>query len=101
MRVNKRLRSLVESSWRDSALKRGLLEDEQFWSEKGRDWKWIVRSKKVVKFIHLYVTFHQCIFPEHVQKSGVGCFSTGSDRRYEGEWVNDKREGNEMYLQSF
>lgn len=46
-RVNKRWQRISLQEWKRFCERRDFLKDELFWVERGKDWRWICKSKKV------------------------------------------------------
>jgi len=71
-----------EFAWKEYCKSRGFLDDEDFWVEKGKDWKWICKAKMNV-------------FPSDVLKEGVGCAEGNYPRKwkFEGDWKDNKMNG--------
>jgi len=77
--VNKQWRSEMETTWRKNAFERNLLTELDFWSERSKDWKWVIQCKLSA-------------FTETQVKSGCGAFNE-SNGSYEGEWMENNKEG--------
>jgi len=77
MRVNKRWKDELDIAWKQSCIKRTLLDE--FWNDKGKDWKWQLRS--------ITIKFHEGQF-----KNCPGTFEE-KNGPYSGDWKDNKQEG--------
>jgi len=79
----------VHLAWREFCHKQGLLEDEKFWNERGRDWKWISLSKMIII---------EDMDNASKRLDMIGCYTKRDEHtsevwKYEGEWKNGQRHG--------
>jgi hypothetical protein len=52
---------VVQIAWKQFCDKRGFCEDELFWNDRNRDWKWILQCKKVtISFSVGFIPFRGC-----------------------------------------
>eukprot|EP01119_Soliformovum_irregulare_P019358 TRINITY_DN6104_c0_g1_i1.p1 TRINITY_DN6104_c0_g1~~TRINITY_DN6104_c0_g1_i1.p1 ORF type:complete len:376 (+),score=73.44 TRINITY_DN6104_c0_g1_i1:53-1180(+) len=77
--VSHRWYSITQVAWKGFVDRRGFTEDEMFWKDYSRDWKWLCHCRTR-------------IFAPGVIKNGLGTFSIDSTT-FEGEWKNDLKEG--------
>jgi len=77
MRVNKRWRDELEIAWKQSCIRRGFLEE--FWNDKGKDWKWQLKCFTVK-------------FADGQPKNGPGTYEE-KNGPYAGDWKDNKQEG--------
>jgi len=77
--VNRTWRREMETAWKNFSYAKNILSDLQFWEERSRNWKWVLRCKLVA-------------LTEAEIKSGCGTFNE-SNGTYEGEWNENNKEG--------
>jgi len=77
--VNKKWKSEMEVAWKNSAISRQLLNELEFWEERGRNWRWVIQCKLTV-------------FAESEIKNSCGTFQE-TNGVYEGEWKDNNKEG--------
>jgi len=75
--VNKRWNVELTHAWKSHCKERGFFDDLDTWQEKGKDWRWVVKTKTV-------------IFTEDSVKNGPGR-TAECNGTYEGEWKNNKK----------
>lgn len=78
--VNRKWKSEMEVAWKQYTSDRNLLQELEFWEDKGKNWKWVLRCK-TVKYTE-----------ENLNKSGCGTFQEANGV-YEGEWKENNKEG--------
>jgi hypothetical protein len=77
--VNHKFYEMAQPVWREFCKQRGLLQDEQFWNQRGKTWKWILQAKTRVF--------------KGDTRNGVGCYEEPEKSRYEGDWLNNVPSG--------
>jgi len=77
--VNKKWRNEMEVAWREFTQGRNFLSELEFWEERGKNWKWVLRCKAT-------------LFKESEHKHGCGIFQE-SNGSYEGEWIENNKDG--------
>lgn len=81
--VNWRWKVEIEELWRKYCEKQDLLQDEQIWARKGKNWKWVCACLTT-------------IVQQENETNGFGstqkAISVG-ESKYEGEWKEGKKEG--------
>jgi len=70
--VNKKWKQEMECAWRTSAENRNILKELEFWEERGKDWKWVLKCKTNA-------------LKEEDAKEGCGICQEANGN-YEGEW---------------
>lgn len=78
--VNRKWYAASQIAWKKFCRARLYLEDEAFWIERGKDWKWLLQS-------------HERVFQFDDFREGVGSYKDPSGWHYRGEWKLGKREG--------
>jgi len=76
--VNKKWKQEMDVAWRIFAEERKLLQELDFWEERGRNWKWVLNCKLTPL--------------TEEKKVGCGIFQEANGT-YEGEWKENNKEG--------
>jgi len=80
--VNWRWKVEIEEIWRNYCEKQNLLQDEQIWVQKGKNWKWVCACLTTIV--------------QESEKNGFGSTQRTiavGESKYEGEWKDGKKEG--------
>jgi len=78
--VNMKWKREMDIAWKTFAVERKLLQELNFWEERGRNWKWVIRCK--------LTKFSETDF----NKNGCGNFQEANGN-YEGEWKENNKDG--------
>jgi hypothetical protein len=84
IQINKKWNHLGDCAWYSFTSMRNLLNEEDFWKQKGKDWKWVLQTKVRSFSAEMFSSGQAC---------GVGFYNYSDKQRYEGDFVCSKRQG--------